>query len=64
MTKIIKSVRSIESRFDKAMEKFSFHHPYIASLTMIIVLPVFILTAVCVGTAIISLPIALIMGWV
>ena len=56
MTKKIKSVRSIESRFDKAMEKFSFHHTYIASLTMIIVLPVFILTAVCVGTAIISLP--------
>lgn len=63
MTKIIKSIRVIESRFDKAMEKFSFHHPYIASLTMIIVLPVFILIAVCVGTAVVSLPTALIMGW-
>ena len=63
MMRIKKSIHELATRFDKRAEKFVFHHPYLAYFVMFIVMPVLVLAAVFIGTAIIAFQMAWIMGW-
>ena len=63
MMSIKKSIDERPNRFDKRAEMFAFHHPYLAYFVMFIVMPVLVLVAVFIGTVIIALPMAWIMGW-
>ncbi len=63
MMSIKKSIDEWTNRFDKRAEMFAFHHPYLAYFVMFIVMPVLVLVAVFIGTVIIALPMAWIMGW-
>lgn len=64
MTEFMKNVARLERRFDRKAESFTFHHPVLASLLMFVGLPLFVLTAVCLFTIVISLPVSWLMGWV
>lgn len=63
MMNIRKSIHELANRFDKRAEVFTFHHPHLAYFVMFIVMPALVLAAVFIGTAIIALPMAWIMGW-
>ena len=63
MTKIRKSIRKLEARFDKTAEAFVFHHSNLAFLAMFIGIPVIVLVVVCIATTIIAFPITWIMDW-
>ncbi|MDY4897676.1 MAG: hypothetical protein SO125_01765 [Eubacteriales bacterium] len=63
MMSIKKSIHEWTNLFDKRAEMFAFHHPYLAYFVMFIVMPVLVLVAVFIGTAIIAFPMAWIMGW-
>ena len=52
-----------QNKFDKAVEKFMYRHPYVAFLTLFIGMPIFILIAVFVCTTVAILPISWAMGW-
>ena len=62
MTEFMKNVARLERRFDRKAESFTFHHPVLASLLMFVGLPLFVLTAVCLSTIVISLPVSWLMG--
>ncbi|MGN0555506.1 MAG: hypothetical protein ACI4LI_06360 [Candidatus Fimenecus sp.] len=61
MVKLLKTVQSMENRFDKMMERFTFHHPYLSFFLMFVGMPVFLLAVISLGTVIISVPIAWVM---
>lgn len=63
MTAILKSIHAFEDKFDRRAEYFAFRHPYLAFLAMFIGMPVFILFAVSICTAIIVLPLSFTFGW-
>ena len=63
MMSVKKSIHKWINRFDKRAGLFVFHHPYLAYFAMFIVTPLLVLTAVFIGTVIIALPMAWIMGW-
>ena len=62
MTDILNSMHKFENRFNERAQRFAFRHPYIAFLIMFIGMPLLILSAVTVGTALFVLPLALIFG--
>lgn len=53
-----------QNKFDKAVERFMYRHPYAAFLALFVGMPIFILIAVFVCTTVIVFPIAWIMGWI
>lgn len=61
---IISRYRKFEQKFDRQTEWFLWHHPIAGFLFVFVGLPLFVLVCVGVGTAIISLPIAWICGWI
>lgn len=63
MTAIVKSIHKFEDDFDRKAERFAFHHPYLAFVTMFIGMPLFILMAVAASTTVLALPMAWIFGW-
>lgn len=64
MTKLMISFYETERKFDAAAERFFFHHPYLGLVTVFIGMPIFILSAVVIGTAAIMLALSLLFGWV
>lgn len=63
MVTIRRKLKRWEKKFDKKAEEFAFKHPYLASLIVFIGVPAFTLTAVLAVTAIVTLPIAALFGW-
>lgn len=63
MIKILKSFYKTEHRFDVAVERFFFHHPYLGFFTAFIGIPIFILGAVTLSTTVIMLPLSFLFGW-
>lgn len=63
MTALLKSIRKFEDKFDRRAERFAYRHPYLAFFAMFIGMPIFILAAVAFCTTVITLPLALIFGW-
>lgn len=64
MAAFIKTIRKWENKFDRSAEYFAFHHPICAFWVMFIGMPIIILIAVSVFTTIVTLPMALILGWI
>lgn len=64
MFALIKRVSRIENRIDVSIEKFVFRHRALGFLLIFIGTPMATLAAVCIGTAVITLPLALILGWI
>lgn len=60
---ILKSIHKFEDRFDSQAERFVFHHPCLAFAAMFIGVPVFVLAAVTISTVVLTLPVALLCGW-
>ena len=63
MTALLKSIHKFEDKFDRRAEHFVFRHPYLAFLAMFIGMPLFILATVAAYITVITLPLALIFGW-
>ncbi len=63
MTALLKSIHKFEDKFDRRAERFAFRHPYLAFFAMFIGMPIFILAAVAVCTTVVTLPLALVFGW-
>lgn len=63
MPAIKESLHRFEIRFDQRAERFSFRHPHLAFLAMFIGLLIFTLIAVTASTTLITLPFALLFGW-
>lgn len=63
MITIRRKLKHWENQFDKKAEEFAFKHPYLAFLIVFIGVPAFTLTAVLAVTAIVTLPIAALLGW-
>ena len=63
MPAIKESLHRFEARFDQRAERFSFRHPHLAFLAMFIVLPIFTLIAVTASNTLITMPFALLFGW-
>lgn len=64
MVRIVKSLYKFEDRFDQAAQRFASRCPYLAFWAMFVGVPVFILIAVCLCTAVTMLPVAWLMGWI
>ena len=62
MSAFIKRVSRFENRMDALMERFIFHHKLLGLLLIFIGMPLRTLSAVCVCTMLIALPIALLFG--
>ena len=60
----IRRVSRAERQLDASMERFVFRHRVWGFLMIAIGMPAAALAAVCAGTAVIALPIALVCGWV
>lgn len=63
MARWIDSIHRLEHKFDAKAKKLAREHPYIAFVTVLIGMPLFILSAVCISTTIIAIPIAGLFGW-
>ncbi len=63
MSALLKSIHKFEDKFDRHAERFAFRHPYLSFFAMFIGMPIFILTVVAAFTTVITLPLALIFGW-
>ena len=63
MLTVFKTIHEFDKRIEAPAERFAFKHPYISFLTLFIGIPICVLTAVFFFTAIITVPIALISGW-
>lgn len=57
------SIQRVECEFDRKAERFLWQHPVLGFFSVFIGMPVLVLICVCVGTAVISFPIAWLMGW-
>ena len=62
--KLKKRVSRFENHVDAAMEKFLSHHRLLGFLIIFIGMPLVTLAAVCICTTMITLPIALLFGWI
>ena len=63
MSAIFKTIHEIDKCIEAHAEHFAFKHPYLSFFSLFICLPVFVLAAVFFFTVIITVPIALIFGW-
>lgn len=63
MTRWMESIHKFEKRFDTKAKELARKHPCIAFATVLIGMPLFILTAVCASTTIIVVPVAGLLGW-
>lgn len=63
MFAFMKRVSRWENHMDDAMEKFIFRHQFLGFFILSIVMPLITLTAVFIGTTILTLPLALLFDW-
>ena len=64
MSAIFKTIRELDKRIEALAEHFAFKHPYISFFALFIGMPICIIAAVFFFTVIITVPIALIFGWI
>ena len=63
MPAIFQATHEFDKRIDARAEHFAFKHPYLSFFAVLIGMPIFALVAVFFFTVIITVPIALIFGW-
>lgn len=63
MSVLFKRVHDLDKRLEAQADRFSFRHPVLAFFAYFIGLPVCILAAVFFFTVVITVPVALIFGW-
>lgn len=63
MTAILESLHKFERGFDERAQRFALYHPCLALLAAFAGIPIFLLGAVAVCTALITFPLALIFGF-
>ncbi|RHP32053.1 hypothetical protein [Lachnotalea sp. AF33-28] len=63
MTAILESLHKFERGFDERVQRFALYHPCLALFAAFAGIPIFLLGAVAVCTALITLPLALIFGF-
>ena len=57
------SIQKLEREFDERAAQFLWRHPFLGFLAVFIGAPLLVLLCVCVGTALIALPVGWLMGW-
>lgn len=62
MTKEV-AIRSVEMKAEYEMTQFATCHPYVATVSMLVGIPVFLLGALFAATTAILLPMSMVMGW-
>ena len=63
MSAIFKTIHELNKRIEAYAEHFAFRHPYLHIFAFFIGMPIFVLAAVFFFTAIITVPVALLFGW-
>lgn len=63
MLTVFKTIHDLDKRIEAHVEHFSFKHPYLSFFAVFIGMPICVLAAVFFFTVIITVPIALIFGW-
>ena len=63
MPAIFQAIHEFDKRIDARAEHFAFKHPYLSFFAVFIGMPICVLVAVFFFTVIITVPIALIFGW-
>ena len=63
MSAIFKAIHELDKRIEVRAEHFAFKHPYLSFFAVFIGMPICVLAAVFFFTVIITVPIALIFGW-
>lgn len=63
MSVILKTIHDLDKSIEVHAEHFVFKHPYLSFFTLFIGIPICVLAAVFFFTVIITVPIALIFGW-
>ena len=63
MSAIFKAIHEFDKRIEAHVEHFAFKHPYLSFFALFIGMPICVLVAVFFFTVIITVPIALIFGW-
>ena len=63
MKAIFKAIHEFDKRIEARAEHFAFKHPYLSFFAVFIGMPICVLAAVFFFTVIITVPIALIFGW-
>ena len=63
MSAIFKAIHEFDKRIEACAEHFAFKHPYLSFFAVFIGMPICVLVAVFFFTVIITVPIALIFGW-
>ena len=63
MSAIFKAIHEFDKRIEAHAEHFSFKHPYLSFFAVFIGMPICVLAAVFFFTVMITVPIALVFGW-
>lgn len=63
MSTISKTIHELDKRIEAHAEHFAFKHPHLFFLALFIGMPICVLAAVFFFTVVITVPIALIFGW-
>lgn len=63
MSVLLKRIHELDKRIEADAEHFAFKHPYLSFFAIFIGMPICVLAAVFFFTVIITVPIALIFGW-
>lgn len=64
MFTFMKRIAHFENRMDDSIEKFAFQHQFLGFCMFFIGMPLATLAVVCVCTAMVTLPIAFLFGWI
>ncbi|MGN1443258.1 MAG: hypothetical protein ACI4XE_05335 [Acutalibacteraceae bacterium] len=63
MSVLFKRIHELDKRLEAKAEHFSFKHPVLSFLAFFVGMPICILVAVFFFTVVITVPVALIFGW-
>ena len=63
MSAIFKTIHELDKRIEVHSERFVFKHPYLSYFALFTSMPICVFTAMFFFTVIITVPIALIFGW-
>ena len=64
MSTVRKRISRVENHMDAAMETFIFQRKLLVFFIIFVGMPLVTLAAVCVGTTVIAVPIAFLLGWI
>lgn len=60
---ILKKLKERETVIENQAEKYLYHHPCVGLLLTVVGMPILVLSAVTIFTAVIAFPISYFMGW-